>query len=208
MKKTSFVLISLILLFNEGLAQTNKFEIKSVPAIPSNLIATGISSSEIHLNWYNVSNETGYYIFKKSDVFYLLIDSTSTNDTNYIDNALMPLEQACYAVAAYNPDGASVFSNDACSSSLASIDESKVNKEIGISPNPFTQSTQITLNQIYHSIALAIYDIQGKQVAQQHYADCDKIQLSRNQLSNGLYFLKLTLDDKAVETGKIVISGE
>jgi len=75
-----------------------------------------------------------------------------------------------------------------------------------ISPNPFSQSTQITLNQKYHSIALVVYDIQGKQVAQQQYADCDKIQLSRNQLSNGLYFLKLTLDDKSVETGKMVIS--
>jgi hypothetical protein len=45
-------------------------------------------------------------------------------------------------------------------------------------------------------------------VTQQHYADCDKLQLSRNQLSNGLYFLKLTLDDKKVETGKIVIANE
>ena len=75
-----------------------------------------------------------------------------------------------------------------------------------LSPNPFSQSTQITLNQTYHNIALAVYDIQGKQVAQQQYANCDKIQFSRNQLSNGLYFLKLTLDDKAVETGKIMIS--
>jgi hypothetical protein len=77
-----------------------------------------------------------------------------------------------------------------------------------ISPNPFSQSAQITLYQTYHNIALAVYDIQGKQVAQQQYTDCDKIQFSRNQLSNGLYFLKLTLDDKGVETGKVVISEE
>jgi hypothetical protein len=75
-----------------------------------------------------------------------------------------------------------------------------------ISPNPFSQYTQITLNQTYQNITLAVYDIQGKLLVQQQYKDCDKIQLSRNQLSNGLYFLKLTLDDKAVETGKILIS--
>jgi hypothetical protein len=86
------------------------------------------------------------------------------------------------------------------------IDENNLTPILIISPNPFTQSTQITLPQTYHNIALAVYDIQGKQVAQQQYADSDKIQLSRNQLSNGLYFLKLTLDDKRVETGKIVIS--
>jgi hypothetical protein len=74
-----------------------------------------------------------------------------------------------------------------------------------ISPNPFTTSTQITLPQTYHNIALAVYDIQGKLLAQQQYKDCSQIQLNRNQLCNGLYFLKLTLDDKRVETGKIVI---
>jgi hypothetical protein len=77
-----------------------------------------------------------------------------------------------------------------------------------ISPNPFSQSTQITLPQTYHNIALAVYDIQGKQVAQQQYKDCSQIQLNRNQLSNGLYFLKLTLYDKEVETGKIVVNEE
>jgi hypothetical protein len=89
-----------------------------------------------------------------------------------------------------------------------SVNENESNKYFSISPNPFSQSTQITLNQNYHSIALAVYDIQGKQVAQQQYKDCDKIQLNRNQLSNGLYFLKLTLDDKEVETGKVIISKE
>ena len=84
--------------------------------------------------------------------------------------------------------------------------ESNKEERMRIYPNPYNYSTQIILNQTYHNIALAVYDIQGKQVAQQQYADCDKIQLSRNQLSNGLYFLKLTLDDKEVETGKMVIS--
>jgi hypothetical protein len=74
-----------------------------------------------------------------------------------------------------------------------------------ISPNPFTTTTQITLNQTYHNIALAVYDIQGKLLAQNRYKDCSQIQLNRNQLSNGLYFLKLTMDDMEVETGKIVI---
>jgi uncharacterized protein (TIGR02145 family) len=92
-----------------------------------------------------------------------------------------------------------------CDSAANSINEINFNKDLRISPNPFSQSTQITLNHTYHNIALAVYDIQGKLLLQQQYKDCDKIQLSRNQLSNGLYFLKLTLDDKEVETGKMVI---
>ena len=77
--------------------------------------------------------------------------------------------------------------------------------EIILTPNPFSQSTQITLNQTYQNIALAVYDIQGKQVAQQHYTNCSQIQFYRNNLTNGLYFVKLTLDDKAVETVKMVV---
>ena len=75
-----------------------------------------------------------------------------------------------------------------------------------ISPNPFTQSTQITLPQTYRSITLEVYNVQGQQVAQYQYADCDKIQLLRNHLGSGLYFLKLTGDDGEVRTGKVVVS--
>jgi hypothetical protein len=85
------------------------------------------------------------------------------------------------------------------------IQEILSNNPISISPNPFTTSTQITLPQTYHNIALAVYDIQGKLLVQNQYKDCSQIQFNRNQLSNGLYFLKLTLDDKAMETGKIVV---
>jgi hypothetical protein len=77
-----------------------------------------------------------------------------------------------------------------------------------IVPNPILLYAQISLNQTYHNIVLAVYDIQGKLMLQNHYADCDKIQLSRNGLGNGMYFLKLALDDKEVETGKIVITNE
>ncbi len=80
------------------------------------------------------------------------------------------------------------------------------NNNITISPNPFSTNTQITLSQTYHTISLSVYDIQGKLVAQNQYADCDKIQLNRNTLTNGMYFLKLIMDDKEITTGKIVVS--
>jgi hypothetical protein len=92
-----------------------------------------------------------------------------------------------------------------CNYTTVGINELKNDIRFTISPNPFTSSTQITLPQTFHNIALAVYDIQGKLLAQHQYKDCSQIQLNRNQLSNGLYFLKLTLDDKEVETGKIVV---
>jgi hypothetical protein len=74
-----------------------------------------------------------------------------------------------------------------------------------VSPNPFRHSTQITLPQTCHHIALEVYDIQGKLIEENHYSDCSQIQLNRNGLNDGMYFLKMTLDEKQVVTGKIVV---
>jgi hypothetical protein len=86
------------------------------------------------------------------------------------------------------------------------VKEIESNKPVGVSPNPFTTSTQITLDKTYHNISLSVYDIQGKLMLQKQHKDCNQIQLNRNGLGNGMYFLKLTLDERWVETGKIVIS--
>jgi hypothetical protein len=75
-----------------------------------------------------------------------------------------------------------------------------------IFPNPFTTSTQITLDKTYHHISLAVYDMQGKLMLQKQYTDQTQIQLNREALNNGMYFLKLTLDERWVETGKVIIS--
>ena len=74
-----------------------------------------------------------------------------------------------------------------------------------ISPNPFLTFTQISFDKTYPNITLSLYDLQGKLLLQNHYTDCNQITLHRNQLSNGLYFLKLIIDDKQIETRKIVI---
>ena len=78
--------------------------------------------------------------------------------------------------------------------------------QLKISPNPFSTSTQISFDKTYRNIALYLYDLQGKLLLQNHYSDCNQITLHRNQLSNGLYFLKIIIDDMQIETRKIVIS--
>ncbi len=89
---------------------------------------------------------------------------------------------------------------------IQGISESNKTDNFSISPNPFSTTTQITLSHTYHDISLSVYDMQGKLVVQNRYTDCDKIQLNRRTLTNGMYFLKLIMDDKEVTTGKIVVS--
>jgi hypothetical protein len=75
-----------------------------------------------------------------------------------------------------------------------------------VSPNPFSQSTRISFNQSYNNIALEVYNLQGQLVAQDHYENSKGIVFERKGLSEGMYFLKLRLDGKRVETRKIMVS--
>ncbi len=94
-----------------------------------------------------------------------------------------------------------------CDSTSIGINENySKNDNVTITPNPFSHYTMITFDQAYQDIALEVYDIQGKLMVQKRYGDCSQIQFNRNQLSNGLYFLKLTLDNDLVETAKIIVS--
>ena len=86
------------------------------------------------------------------------------------------------------------------------IIEIQNNNNLIISPNPFTTTTQITLPQTCHHIALEVYDIHGKRLSQQDYYDCSQIQFNRIGLNNGMYFVKLTMDEKWVETAKVMVS--
>jgi hypothetical protein len=80
------------------------------------------------------------------------------------------------------------------------------NSNFTLSPNPFSHSTRISLGQTYKDIALEVYNLQGQRVAENHYAACREITLQRNGLRQGMYFLKLTLDGRMVETRKMMIS--
>jgi hypothetical protein len=100
----------------------------------------------------------------------------------------------------HNPDFSSCYYNN------VGIREIISDESFSLSPNPFSQSSLISFGQTYGDIVLEVYNIQGQHVAKNHYAACNTITLQRNNLKQGMYFLKLTLDGKRVETRKMVIS--
>lgn len=179
------------------------------------LLIAGSSSSNISGN----KTENSYGL---SDFWVVALDTNSnikwqkTIGGSDYDGCydLLELANNNYMLFGYSSSGISGLKTDACRGQqdywIVEIANDygvhdNIKNDLKISPNPFSQSTQITLNKTYQNIALAVYDIQGKQVAQQHYTNCSQIQLNRNLLTNGLYFVKLTLDDKAVETVKVVV---
>ncbi|MBU0569010.1 fibronectin type III domain-containing protein [bacterium] len=88
----------------------------TIPAAPTNLIATAISSSQINLTWQDKSNnEDSFKIERKVEgETYSEIATVSANTTTYLDPGLSQGTTYCYRVKAYNSAGDSGYSNEAC----------------------------------------------------------------------------------------------
>ena len=97
------------------------FAAKPLPAAPSNLTATPVSSSRINLTWKdNSSNETGFYIQRTTNGFASYTEvSLGANVSNYSDTGLAPATTYSYRVRARNSTGYSAYSNTNSAATLA-----------------------------------------------------------------------------------------
>ncbi len=91
--------------------------------------------------------------------------------------------------------------------SLTSITENFLTKnKILISQNPFsTETTLYSISNLKNS-TLTVYNSTGKQVKQMKNISGQTITLHRDNLSNGLYFIRLTQDNKLITADKLVIT--
>jgi pimeloyl-ACP methyl ester carboxylesterase len=83
------------------------------PATPSLYSVTASSSSQINLSWQNVSNESGYYIYRStsSGGTYSHIVTLGANSTSYSNTGLSANTTYYYKVRAYNSTGTSSYSS-------------------------------------------------------------------------------------------------
>jgi subtilisin family serine protease len=83
-----------------------------------------------------------------------------------------------------------------------------------VQPNPFNSSTTIhlyALNNNFKNLSLSIYDMLGKMIAtipQSSFmiqGNEALVQISRNELTSGIYFFTVKSNDHLVSTGKLVV---
>ncbi|HYN25821.1 MAG TPA: fibronectin type III domain-containing protein, partial [Pyrinomonadaceae bacterium] len=92
----------------------------SSPAAPTNLVATGVSSSQINLTWTdNSTNETGFRIERcqgstcTNFAFLTNVGPNTGNTASYSNTGLAKNKWYTYRVRAFNDVGNSAYSNKA-----------------------------------------------------------------------------------------------
>jgi len=115
--------------------------------------------------------------------------STSSCCVTVIDaNGCM--DTSCVTVHV-NPTSVQDFSND---------------KLFLISPNPFSSQTVLQTDNFFHNATLTVDNCFGQTVKQIKNISGQTVTLFRDNLPSGLYFIRLTQDDKTLATDKLVIT--
>jgi hypothetical protein len=82
-----------------------------------------------------------------------------------------------------------------------------LNKNIfSIFPNPFISSTTIQANGILKNATLTIYNLYGQTLKQLNNISGPTVSLSRDNLPSGLYFIRLTEENKIIAVEKLIIT--
>jgi chitodextrinase len=112
MKRILITISSILFLFG---CSTNNNLVTVVPATPSNLAASVVSSNQVNLSWTdNATNESGYKIQRKTGTGnFADIGSTGADIATFSDIGLTPNTNYTYRVYAYNSAGNSLqYSNE------------------------------------------------------------------------------------------------
>lgn len=86
------------------------------------------------------------------------------------------------------------------------IQEAQPTQNINIYPNPFSSSTTLLTDKIFKDATLKVYNLCGQTVKQIDNLSGQTIVLHRDNLPSGLYFIRLTQDNKIIATKKLVIT--
>lgn len=77
--------------------------------------------------------------------------------------------------------------------------------KVHVYPNPFQFTTTLEIeNTAYQELQLSVFDAMGRSVYQAHTTD-NSFVLSRENLSEGIYFYRLEGDNELIHTGKIIV---
>ena len=166
---------------------------------PTNLTATpNQNTRKIYLSWNGVSGATSYRFFSNGTQI-----ASNITATNYTDNNAAVNVTYTYTVKAVCPSGTSQASNSATAKLLQTGINELEGALVSIYPNPFNNVLTISLSTT--SIKdVQIIDMTGRVIKQYLNVGKAETELELNNLSNAVYFIRITTTDGSYYYDKII----
>jgi hypothetical protein len=157
----------------------------------------------------------GYNIFR-DDSLYSFTTSTSHScypcigDTNSSFCDFMMYNDGLFymhVTAVYNSSMTESLYNDSVyfGGIVIGLNEMKNKFSVSVSPNPFSTETILQTNQNFKNASLIMYNSLGLEVRQLRNINEHNITIFRENLPCGLYFIRLTENNKTIAMEKVVI---
>lgn len=98
-----------------------------------------------------------------------------------------------------------LWRHDCTTTGMESINQSS-SFLLSIYPNPFSTQTVLQTDILFHNGTLTVYNCFGQTVKQIKNISGQTITLQRDNLPSGLYFIRLTQDNKTITADKLIIT--
>ena len=98
------------------------------------------------------------------------------------------------------------YSNEVFQCEFTGFPENNLNNTLSIYPNPFTFSTTLEAEDLFHNAFLTIYNSYNQLVKQIDNFSGKILLIDRNNLSSGVYFVHLTQNDQQIAVKKLIIT--
>jgi hypothetical protein len=163
-------------------------------------------------NWIHTGHETAPPAY--TGFTFIGYTTNSVNDTVFYDNnGGIPFtsgQDYSYVVLAEYTDGASSYvSNMSSNQATVGLEELSLNNRIQIFPNPTHENVYLTFNQNSGEVlTLELTDVMGRQIKTFTHNEAiskqNTINLSLENIHDGIYFLKITGNNTTSITKKII----
>jgi len=127
--------------------------------------------------------------------------STSVQHLNLVDNiALTQVPRGEHTINFQFKDAMglwSVVSTDSIQNiTTVGLLDNTFEKNISFYPNPTDGLIHVDLGSTYNEISINVFDANGGQIKQSHYAKAQTLEINLNECQSGIYFMCITSDDK------------
>ena len=164
----------------------------------------GLSNSSIKSLWVH-----GTHLFAATNNGIFL---SSNNGANWINvSAGLPANTIVYSITSdatdiYIGTGTNVWRRPLAELGITAVDETFLeNAIVDIYPNPFNISTTIKFTKELNNAELTIFNLYGQKLKTIERISGQEIEFYRDDLSLGIYFIKLSQNNKAILTNKLMI---